>query len=243
MILVLLIGLLGFKTSFAGENDSVVDFMKSRGADSSYSNRKKIFQTTFGADYSGSVTQNLQLHKYLREQEAGFCRVDLRANIMKIGGISLCPPSKFGPLIVRLSTPAESLSGGNDGCAFHTYLLTTDQEGRRHYFRAGPTNRNPLDWGPIQVIHGEYVPGTVDYQDPVDREVHVGIIDDPDCEATLSNLREHAQRINNEAIGYQLLGPNCHTYGREAVIDATGLRPAELNYSAPGFHQTLHGPH
>lgn len=57
--------------------------------------------------------------------------------------------------------------------AYHKYIIYTDSNGNRFYARGGPGNFGPgsedgseassSPFGPIQAEHGEYVPGTSDW--------------------------------------------------------------------------------
>ncbi|MEM9942055.1 MAG: hypothetical protein AAF939_10735 [Planctomycetota bacterium] len=225
--------------NLADENNSIVDWLKSRGQDSSYTAREKIFKSEFGGNFVGSAEQNIRMHALLRERE-GACNIDLQANILNFGGVWACP-SKFSFGHRELTEPFNVAIADRNDCAHHAFLLTTDLSGNRHFFRAGPTNRKLFNWGAIKVEHGKYGGGTIDFREPPHQRVHLGVVNDPNCSNTIAALTEHARQVNEASIGYKPFGPNCNSYLHDAVIRNTDFSMPKLEFNAPGINQTLHG--
>ena len=55
-----------FYPKYNGDSDSIVDALKSLNVDSSINNRKKIAKINNIYNYTGSVTQNIQLLRLLK---------------------------------------------------------------------------------------------------------------------------------------------------------------------------------
>ncbi len=69
------------------DEDSIVDFMKSKGLDSSFEARKLIAETKYGiSNYTGTADQNVHLLAKLKEPTAQSFWDEVKAEFKKLFG-------------------------------------------------------------------------------------------------------------------------------------------------------------
>jgi RHS repeat-associated protein len=147
--------------------------------------------------------------------------------------------------------------------AYHSYVLTTDPSGMRHYYRGGPTNEFPggstrassgsssgragsrkdgsapmnRPWGPIRTWHGEYVPGTPDWDPGLPPSLLV-LNNNESCGAYDRRFAQVMEDIRRANIPYRLLSTNSNAVATKALI-RSGFTPGAPPVRAPGWNTPL----
>ena len=139
---------------------------------------------------------------------SGNCRVDVRAT--KITGLYGLP-------------------------VYHLFIITHDSSGFEHYYRGGPSTRSGSSYGPIVTTHGNYLPGTIDW-DPSAPSVTVEA--SVNCATNHSCLVAELSRIDGTATTYVPTGPNSNSVVRTCLRNCslTENKPVMI---APGWGQII----
>ena len=92
-------------------------------------------------------------------------------------------------------------------------------------------------WGSLTTMHGDYVPGTIDYNPNATRVV-VAVQDGDQSKADIAKLEHAADSINDKHLPYNPFTTNSNAAAR-TMLEDSGFTPANPPVTAPGWDWTL----
>jgi RHS repeat-associated protein len=122
---------------------------------------------------------------------------------------------------------------------YHAYVVTTEPNGSRSYFRGGPDGKMNVNsaWGNMTTESGPYVPGTKDW-DP-GKPPSMRLLDnDESCGCTNDKFADIVKKIRDAQLPYAPLYHNSNSVAGTMLRDS-GFRMRSLPVSAPAFENQL----